>query len=96
LSSLESCFRTSLIRRQSGVNIVLVSVYKRSWLDELFNNRTNVTCLTFSNTRNTACPPRSIIPKIGGLSVAAVPRPRFPFSLLLLYVFSLTDCVLVF
>src|SRR3954469_1779347 len=38
-----------------------------------------VTCLTFSNIRITTAPPRCNIPKIGGVSLAKVPRPRSPF-----------------
>src|SRR3954453_21460502 len=38
-----------------------------------------VTCLTFSNIRITTSPPRGNIPKIGGFSLASVPRPRPPF-----------------
>src|SRR3954467_14886807 len=38
-----------------------------------------VTCLTFSSMRITTSPPRCNIPKIGGFSLARVPRPRSPF-----------------
>src|SRR5277367_6699484 len=38
-----------------------------------------VTCLTFSSIRITTSPPRCNIPKIGGFSLASVPRPRSPF-----------------
>src|SRR5262250_2147230 len=39
-----------------------------------------VRCWTFSSIRMTTSPPRWIIPKIGGFSVASVPRPRLPLS----------------
>src|SRR2546428_5050437 len=39
-----------------------------------------VRCWTLSSVRITPSPPRWIIPKIGGFSVASVPRPRFPLS----------------
>src|SRR5215470_9429088 len=39
-----------------------------------------VTCWTLSSIRITTSPPRCIIPKIGGFSVASVPRPRLPLS----------------
>ena len=39
-----------------------------------------VTCLTFSSIRITTSPPRCTIPKIGGFSLAKVPRPRSPFK----------------
>src|SRR5271166_5245366 len=38
-----------------------------------------VTCLTSSSIRITTSPPRCNIPKIGGFSLASVPRPRSPF-----------------
>src|SRR3954464_10803740 len=38
-----------------------------------------VACLTFSSIRITTSPPRCNIPKIGGFSLAKVPRPRSPF-----------------
>src|SRR3954464_2454775 len=38
-----------------------------------------VTCLTSSDIRITTSPPRCNIPKIGGFSLASVPRPRSPF-----------------
>src|SRR6266446_740609 len=37
-----------------------------------------VRCWTLSSIRITPSPPRWIIPKIGGFSVASVPRPGFP------------------
>src|SRR5262245_59905032 len=40
-----------------------------------------VTCWTLANIRMTTSPPRWIIPKTGGFSVASVPRPRLPLSL---------------
>src|SRR4051812_10655492 len=39
-----------------------------------------VTCLTFASIRITTSPPRCNIPKIGGFSLANVPRPRPPFK----------------
>src|SRR5262245_1067160 len=39
-----------------------------------------VTCRTSSNIRITTAPPRWIMPKMGGFSLARVPRPRSPFS----------------
>src|SRR5512144_2556349 len=37
-----------------------------------------VACCTFSSMRMTTSPPRCNIPKIGGFSLASVPRPRSP------------------
>ena len=39
-----------------------------------------VTCFPFSSIRITTVPQRGIIPKIGGFSLANVPRPRSPFN----------------
>src|SRR3954464_5766569 len=35
-------------------------------------------CCTLASMRSTTCPPRWIRPRIGGLSVASVPRPGAP------------------
>src|SRR5215468_2114461 len=39
-----------------------------------------VFCFTFASRLMTTCPPRCIIPKMGGLSFSMVPRPLLPGS----------------
>ena len=67
-----------------AVAIVIAGIFSRTlahsfmivaWISGLI-----VTCWTFSNLPMTTSPPRSIMPKIGGFSVARLPRPRLPLS----------------
>src|SRR4051794_331528 len=64
---------------QAAVDVVLIGVDQTPLGDRRLDQGPIVACLTFSSIRITTAPPRCNIPKIGGFSLAKVPRPRSPF-----------------
>ena len=65
---------------QSSIDIVFISVHNSSGAIVARIRGSIVTCWTFSNIRITTVPARWIMPKMGGFSLASVPRPRSPFK----------------